>query len=403
MGLTTLTLPRLGETMEEARVTDWLVPPGQAFARGDVLLEVETDKTVVEVPALAAGVMRAHLVGPGDVVDIGQAIAEVESETVEIATPMAAPVEPLKATASTEVVTVTSAPQGPGLRASPLARRQARALGIDLHDIRGTGRRGRITGADVATAGSASVPVGTRSSTRQVKETGAGTVLLLHGLFSSSAVFAALPVRLARAGVKVLAPDLPGHGASPAADDLAGILAELADLLETKAPAGPLYLVGHSMGAILATRLARRYGERVERLVLLAPAGLGPRINQTFLDIMCHAETTAALRHGLGLLGTGPISDAALVQELAALRAQRAAHRSLAGELASGGVQQIHIAPDLAAVTAPIRALFGTADEVLDWQDCARLPARAAIHLRAGVGHLPHLGVDALIEDLLFD
>ncbi len=80
MGLTTLTLPRLGETMDEARVTAWLVAPGAAFARGDVLLEVETDKTVVEVPALTSGVMRAHLVAEGATVAIGQPIAEVEAE-----------------------------------------------------------------------------------------------------------------------------------------------------------------------------------------------------------------------------------------------------------------------------------------------------------------------------------
>ena len=62
MGVMILTLPRLGETMEEARVTDWLVAPGAAFKRGEVLLEVETDKTVVEVPAMQDGVLIAQLV-----------------------------------------------------------------------------------------------------------------------------------------------------------------------------------------------------------------------------------------------------------------------------------------------------------------------------------------------------
>ncbi|MFN4158067.1 MAG: alpha/beta fold hydrolase [Gemmobacter sp.] len=396
MGLTTLTLPRLGETMEEAKVTDWLVAPGAAFARGDVLLEVETDKTVVEVPALAAGVMQAHLVGPGDVVEIGQPIAEVETGSAEAAAPQAARPELGAAPAPVAAPSPAQAHAGPRLRASPLARRQARNLGLDLHGIPGTGRRGRITGADVAAAKSA----GRLGGLGQGKDSGEGTVVLLHGLFSSSSGFGGLPERLARAGVQVLAPDLPGHGASPAAEDLAGIEATLAGVIDSQAD-GPLILVGHSMGAILATRLARRYGERVERLVLLAPAGLGPRINQTFLDILCHAETIAALRRGLGLLGGGPVSDAVLAQELAVLIANRPSHYALARELAAGGVQQIDIAPDLEAVTAPIRALFGTADQVLDWQDCARLPARAAIHLRAGAGHMPHPGADALVEDLI--
>lgn len=47
----TLPMPRLGETMEEATIADWLVQPGQSFKRGDPLLEVETDKTMVEYPA----------------------------------------------------------------------------------------------------------------------------------------------------------------------------------------------------------------------------------------------------------------------------------------------------------------------------------------------------------------
>ena len=80
MGRVILRLPRLGETMEEARVTDWLVAPGAAFRRGDVLLEVETDKTTVEVPAMTDGVLVAQLVAPGDIVDLDAPIAEVEAE-----------------------------------------------------------------------------------------------------------------------------------------------------------------------------------------------------------------------------------------------------------------------------------------------------------------------------------
>lgn len=405
MGLITLTLPRLGETMEEARVNDWLVAPGQAYARGDVLLEVETDKTVVEVPALSDGVMRAHLVGPGDLVGIGQAIAEVESDTVAAPAPHTVPAE-VRAMAPAEEVPVVQAsapsPAGADLRASPRARRLAQRRGIDLHSVEGTGRRGRVTEADVAAGGPAGLGIAGMACDRQGTATAAGTVLLLHGLFASAAGFAGLPARLGRAGVQVLTPDLPGHGDSPAATGLAALETALADLIDATAPTGHLFLVGHSMGAILATRLARRYGDRVKRLVLLAPAGLGPRMNQLFLDILCHAETPDALRHGLSLLGAGPMSDTVLELELSLLRRHRASHLALARELAMGGVQQIDIAPELEAIATPIRALFGTADAVLDWQDCARLPSRAAIHLRAGAGHLPHQGSEAMVADMLF-
>ena len=61
VGVVDLPLPRLGETMEEGRIVAWLKQPGDKFRRGEILLEVETDKTVVEVPALQDGTMIEHL------------------------------------------------------------------------------------------------------------------------------------------------------------------------------------------------------------------------------------------------------------------------------------------------------------------------------------------------------
>ena len=90
MGRVTITLPRLGETMEEAKVVDWLVAVGAAFRRGDVLLEVETDKTVVEVPALMDGILHAQLVAAGETVALDHPIAEVEVEGA-VDTPALAP------------------------------------------------------------------------------------------------------------------------------------------------------------------------------------------------------------------------------------------------------------------------------------------------------------------------
>ncbi|MDZ4095033.1 MAG: lipoyl domain-containing protein [Paracoccaceae bacterium] len=124
MGRMTITLPRLGETMEEARVTGWLVAVGAGFVRGEVLLEVETDKTVVEVPALTNGVLLAQLVAPGDMVALGQAIAEVEAEAGAVA-PVAVPVAAPIAVVVPKVVAgfaPAALPSGPRPAASPAAR-----------------------------------------------------------------------------------------------------------------------------------------------------------------------------------------------------------------------------------------------------------------------------------------
>lgn len=225
-------------------------------------------------------------------------------------------------------------------------------------------------------------------------------VVLLHGLYDEGRGWRDLPDRLARAGHGVIVPDLPGHGGSRG---VAETPEEAVQMLAKILPEGPLRLVGHSLGAALATLLAAGLGARVEHLVLLAPLGLGARINGDFLDIMAGAETTGALRRAMALLGGGPISDAALQIELDRLRSGRAALQPLVRAIAATGVQQIDIAPHLDRLVAPVTAVFGLEDRILDWRDCAALPASVAIHLVRGAGHLPHAAAPELVAGLISD
>ncbi len=416
--MTILTLPRLGETMEEARVTEWLKAPGEGFRRGDVLLEVETDKTVVEVPALQDGTLIAHLVVPGEMVALDQPIAEVSVAGASVVTSAAPANKPVivAAEAVGQVagqVTGRPVPAGPAVTrpaASPKARAAARVSGVDLGTVVGSGRRGRITVADVASAQPVGRdPVQTDAAGIALRRfaavaggrTGA-TVVLLHGLYDEGAGWRDLPQRLAQAGHPVLVPDLPGHGASAAtAADVESMTDAVRDLLAGVLPEGPMRIVGHSMGAVIATRLALLLGDRVESLTLISPAGLGPRINPDFMDLMAHAETPAALSRALGMLGAGPLSGAALHTELDRLLRRRSGLAPMVRSLARAGSQQIDIAPDLARLRVPVTAIFGLADAIIDWRDCASLPARAAIHLVPDAGHLPHSTAPDLICDLI--
>ena len=79
----TLTLPRLGETMEEGTVLAWSKITGEEYDRGDILLELETDKMVVEVPALEDGRILEILAEEGAVIGIGEPIARVEVESTD--------------------------------------------------------------------------------------------------------------------------------------------------------------------------------------------------------------------------------------------------------------------------------------------------------------------------------
>lgn len=383
MGRVTLTLPRLGETMEEAKVTEWIVAPGAAYARGDVLLEVETDKTVVEVPALAAGTLLEQLVAAGDTVGLDAPIAEVEQEGEA----PAAESEPAAPTPNAPASTAGApAPTGPAptgfaatpppaarrtgdrVAASPAARAEARRRGLSLSGMTGTGRRGRITAGDVAG--------------------GDGTVVLIHGLFDDSTGWRGLPQRLARRGLTAVALDLPGHGADTAS---AETFERAAELLADRLPSGTLHLVGHSLGAALAARLAARIGPRALSLTLFAPAGLGSAIAAEFLTGMARADTAEALTAALSLLDGGPMSDAAIALQLPRHLAGLDARIRLAGAVARDGTQRIDATADIAAAPCPVTVVFGTADRILDWRDVAHLPAETRIHLIPNAGHLPHL------------
>ena len=76
----TLAMPRLGETMDSGTIASWNVAQGESFERGDTLLELETDKTLVEYPALGSGRLVETLVAEGEVVDVGDPIAIIETD-----------------------------------------------------------------------------------------------------------------------------------------------------------------------------------------------------------------------------------------------------------------------------------------------------------------------------------
>src|SRR5262245_46276836 len=134
-----LKLPDLGEGLTEGEIGRWFVAEGQEVAEDDPLVEIQTDKTTVEIPSPAAGTVARILVPEGEVVPVGTVlvvIGEVEAAPVEAA---AAP--------------PSSAPGAPtgAVKATPLVRRLARELGVDLASIP-PGPGGRVTEADVRSA-----------------------------------------------------------------------------------------------------------------------------------------------------------------------------------------------------------------------------------------------------------
>jgi pyruvate dehydrogenase E2 component (dihydrolipoamide acetyltransferase) len=131
-----LSMPRLSDSMEEGTIVSWLVEPGDRVAPGMPIVEVETDKATIVHECDIAGVLAEIVVDAGETAALGATIARVASADARpAATPAPAAVAP---------------PPAPSrAQATPIARRLARELGIDLQAIAGTGPGGRIVQSDV--------------------------------------------------------------------------------------------------------------------------------------------------------------------------------------------------------------------------------------------------------------
>jgi pyruvate dehydrogenase E2 component (dihydrolipoamide acetyltransferase) len=149
-------MPQLGETVEEGTVAAWHKKEGDHVAIDELLVEIETDKVATEVPSLVAGTLRKILVAAGQTVKVGTTLAIIDSgddagaAVPKVAAASAAASPPAFVTAP---VAAKSAAQrnrnDHGTRLSPAVRRLVAESGVDLAQIRGTGRDGRIKRNDV--------------------------------------------------------------------------------------------------------------------------------------------------------------------------------------------------------------------------------------------------------------
>jgi pyruvate dehydrogenase E2 component (dihydrolipoamide acetyltransferase) len=149
-------MPKMGDAMTEGVLLQWLKKDGETVKAGDIIAEIETDKSNVEVEAEDSGILRTQA-KPGETVPVGQPIATIGDAPVKAAAATPAPVAAApaaKTAAAPPPVAASAAPRSNGvtqerLKASPLARRVAKERGIDIAQITGTGPLGRIVEADV--------------------------------------------------------------------------------------------------------------------------------------------------------------------------------------------------------------------------------------------------------------
>lgn len=392
-------LPRLGETMEEGRIGLIIKKPGERFRRGETLLEVESDKTTVEVPALQDGILIEWLVASDQMVPVESAIARIELEGEALSDVKAPGLAKMPAAAPINVTRSLPVSGVSRPRASTSARAAARRSGVDLSTVAGTGRNSRITRADIAALNRparASYHVETTAGQLFFREWPAqgkpkGTVLLIHGLFAESQSFTTLGRKLAARGFRSLAVDLPGHGETRSnADSLSAIV----DAVRAALPPQRLHIIGHSLGGAVAAHLA----DRAESLLLLSPAGCGEDINGSFVAAMLGGH----LDHGLNLLGETipPEAVAGFADHLSIHGSQL---RAIAASIADGDGQTVTILAKLSALTIPVRAVFMRDDPILPARHALNLPANVDVRFLHGASHMPHWRDPDLLAGLIAD
>ncbi len=159
-------MPSLGADMEAGVLVEWHVKPGDTVNRGDVIADVETDKGVIEIEVFEAGVIDEILIEPDTKVPVGTVMAMIQAEGEPVPagerqpSPQPSPTgrgrlaSPPLATEG-RIEGGPSVPPGKRVRVSPVARKLAAELGVDLNQVHGTGPNGAINKADVEQAAAA--------------------------------------------------------------------------------------------------------------------------------------------------------------------------------------------------------------------------------------------------------
>jgi len=159
--MTAIKVPPLGESITEATVSRWLKNEGDPVAVGETLVELDTDKITVEVPAMMAGVLTKRAHAEGDVVKVDDFLAEIDENAAPTsaaapapqakAAPPAAPAAPASPPkpAPPPPPAPPKAPAAQDVRVSPAAQRVAAERGIDASTVQGTGRGGVVSKPDV--------------------------------------------------------------------------------------------------------------------------------------------------------------------------------------------------------------------------------------------------------------
>lgn len=364
-----LCMPKWGLSMQEGAIVHWWKAPGDAISEGEDLVDIETSKINNVFEAPSAGVLRRIVATEGETLPVGALIAV-------LADPAVSDSDLDRFIADFQANFVPEAEDAEG----------AQALALSTIDV-----DGRLIRIGRAGEGSAT------------------PVVLIHGYSGDLNNWLFNVEDLATRG-PVVAIDLPGHGGSSkdVGDGSLGSLAKAVLGALDIAGVDQAHLVGHSLGAAVAARIAADRPGFARTLTLIAPAGLpGETLSEAFLSGLIEAERAKDLKPLIEMLVADPalvtkdmIEDVLKFKRLDGVEEALGAirNRMVSGE------DSAELQADLAKIPSAL-VITGRADRIVGQPDEAKLPAGFRVVWLEGVGHMPHLEkateVNAIIAEAI--
>lgn len=385
-----LQLPPTGEVSDYARLVNWHVQPNDKFVTDDLLYEIETDKSIIEVSADEDGTVLELLVKEDDQITPTTDLLIIESLTppleseedpetkVEVEAASVAHIEPAD---NIPTVSKETGSLEKHILSTPAARYYAKTHAIDLNSIKP--KRSRVTLKDILA-----------QSSKSLDKAVAHPYVFIHGMYSDELSWDPVINQLQKSNVVTSTITLLGHTKQPSAkiEMIDDIVSDAIKNILVKHDS-EIILVGHSLGALIAAKIASSEKVAIKHLVLIAPAGLGTRINQDFLDGMLYSNSIDSVSRELGKTSFTdmPLSDPyveALIQKSKINFDNLLKIKKL---ISHKGIQQVSIINDLKLLDIPITIIHGEDDAIISYKDSLKSPDLTRLYFLSKTGHIPQL------------